>query len=209
MRRVLVYKRFERFWHWSQAALVIFMAVTGFEIHGSYSLFGFEKAVSFHRTAAHLLLGLIAFAVFWHFTTDGWRHYIPTTRNIMAQIKFYMVGMFRGESHPVARTELSKLNPLQRLVYLGLKIIIIPILVISGLLYMYYADLENAVKIIRTTDLELIALWHTAGAFLMVSFLVVHVYMTTTGRTSLSNIKAMLNGHEEIETEQITEDQAT
>ncbi len=208
MKRVLIYKRFERFWHWCQAALIVFLAVTGFEIHGSYLIFGFEKAVSFHRTTAYLLMGLVAFAVFWHFTTGGWRHYIPTTRNLIAQIRFYMIGIFKGEDHPVTKTELSKLNPLQRLVYFGLKIVTIPILIISGLLYMYFRTLGDAVELIRTTDLESIALWHTAGAFLMMSFLVVHVYMTTTGRTPLSNIKAMFDGYEEMETEEITEDNA-
>ena len=34
MSRVYLFKRFERFWHWSQAALVLFMLLTGFEIHG-------------------------------------------------------------------------------------------------------------------------------------------------------------------------------
>mgnify|MGYP003572779632 CR=1 FL=1 len=39
--RIYIFKRFERFWHWSQAALIITMLVTGFEVHGSYTLFGF------------------------------------------------------------------------------------------------------------------------------------------------------------------------
>ena len=52
MKRVMVFKRFERFWHWSQAALIFFLLTTGFEIHGSYSLFGFGRAVSLHTTAA-------------------------------------------------------------------------------------------------------------------------------------------------------------
>jgi len=208
MKRVLVYKRFERFWHWSQAALVLFLAVTGFEIHGSYTIFGFDKAVSFHRAGAYLLVGLTAFAVFWHFTTDGWRHYVPTTKDLVAQIRFYMFGIFKGEDHPVAKTELSKLNPLQRLVYLGLKLFIIPVLIISGIFYLYFGSLADAIGLIRTTNLESIALWHTAGAFLMISFLVVHVYMTTTGHTPLSNIRAMFDGYEEIETERITEDNA-
>src|SRR5574340_966546 len=44
--KIYVFKRFERFWHWSQATLIIFMLITGFEVHGSYKLFGFETAVS-------------------------------------------------------------------------------------------------------------------------------------------------------------------
>lgn len=206
MERVYIYKRFERFWHWCQAILIIFLAVTGFEIHGTYEMFGFEKAVSFHRITAYLLLILIAFAIFWHFTTDGWRHYIPTSRNFIVQVKFYMIGIFKGEDHPTATTELSKLNPLQRLVYLGLKLMIIPILVISGLLYMYHNTLGNYMDFLAEFSLESIALWHTLGAFLMMSFLVVHIYMTTTGHTPSSNIKAMLTGYEEIEhTKQLKE----
>jgi thiosulfate reductase cytochrome b subunit len=41
--RVYLFKGFERFWHWSQAALIIFLLVSGFEIHGTYRLFGFER----------------------------------------------------------------------------------------------------------------------------------------------------------------------
>ncbi|MCP4580413.1 MAG: cytochrome b [candidate division Zixibacteria bacterium] len=200
MKEVFIYTRFERFWHWCQAALIIFLAFTGFEIHGSFKLFGFDKAVSFHRTAAYILLGLIAFSIFWHFTTGGWKHYIPTSRKLVAQLRYYLSGMFKGEDHPVKRTELSKLNPLQRLVYLGLKLIIIPVMVISGLLYMFYGTLGIS-GIIGDVELKSIATLHVLGAFVMLSFLVVHIYMTTTGRTPLSNIKAMLTSYEEIEEE--------
>jgi divalent metal cation (Fe/Co/Zn/Cd) transporter len=51
MKRVLVYKRFERFWHWMQALLIIILALTGFEIHGSFKLLGFETAVKVHDIA--------------------------------------------------------------------------------------------------------------------------------------------------------------
>ncbi len=64
MRKVYIYKKFERFWHWTQAALIIFLAITGFEVHDSVHLFGFENAVMFHRVASYLLLGLIAFSIF-------------------------------------------------------------------------------------------------------------------------------------------------
>ena len=44
-KRVYIFKGFERFWHWSQAALIIGMAFTGFEIHGTYTVLGFEQAL--------------------------------------------------------------------------------------------------------------------------------------------------------------------
>jgi Ni,Fe-hydrogenase I cytochrome b subunit len=78
MRKVYIYKGFERFWHWTQASLILFLAATGFEVHGSFEIFGFEKAVQFHRVASWMLIGLIVFAIFWHITTGEWKQYIPT-----------------------------------------------------------------------------------------------------------------------------------
>ncbi len=202
VNKVYIYKRFERFWHWSQASLILFLAITGFEIHDTIHLFGFEKAVEFHRVASISLIVLIAFAIFWHLAFDEWRQYIPTQKNLIAQIKFYAFGMFKGEKHPTEKTALQKLNPLQRVIYLAFKLFMIPIVVISGLFYMFDKTIDaNEVVVISKFDLGTIALWHTFGAFLLIAFLIVHVYMTTTGHTYTSNIKAMITGYEEIETE--------
>jgi len=200
MRKVYIYKGFERFWHWSQASLIMFLAVTGFEVHGSFSIFGFEKAAAFHRTASWMLIGLLIFAIFWHITTGEWRQYIPTTKQLKEQVIFYLSGIFKGEHHPTQKTELSKLNPLQRLVYLGFKIILIPVTTTSGILYMLYKTIDqNNLIVIEDYPLESIAFWHTLGAILLMVFLVVHVYMTTTGKTPTSNINAMITGYEELE----------
>jgi thiosulfate reductase cytochrome b subunit len=196
-RRVLIYKRFERFWHWAQAALIVALGVTGFEIHGTFTLLGFEAAVSLHNLLAWALITLIVFAVFWHFTTGEWRQYLPTRRNLGAMARYYLRGIFRGEPHPVKKTELSKLNPLQRLTYLGLKLVVIPLQVISGLLYHFYDDLGD--RGFLAGGVGPVAVVHIVGSFALVVFLVVHVYLTTTGHTPTSNIKAMITGWEQLE----------
>jgi len=202
MKQVYIYKGFERFWHWTQAALIIFLAVTGFEVHGSYHIFGFEQAARFHRIASWLLIALVIFAIFWHVVTGEWKQYIPTLKNLKAQVRYYSIGMFKGAKHPVKKTELSKLNPLQRLVYLAFKLFLVPVTVISGLLYMFHKTIDkNDIVVIKEISLENIAFWHTLGAFLLMVFLVVHVYMTTTGKTPTSNIRAMITGYEELEEE--------
>jgi thiosulfate reductase cytochrome b subunit len=202
MRKVYIYKGFERFWHWSQASLIMFLALTGFEVHGAFNVFGFEKAAEFHRTASWLLIGLIVLSIFWHVTTGEWRQYIPTTKYLKEQIFYYLSGIFKGEHHPTEKTELSKLNPLQRIVYLGFKLILIPMTIISGILYMLYKTIDqNNLIVVEDYPLASIAFWHTMGAILLMIFLVVHVYMTTTGKTPTSNIKAMITGFEEFEEE--------
>jgi thiosulfate reductase cytochrome b subunit len=200
MKKVYIYSGFERFWHWAQASIIIFLAVTGFEVHGSFTIFGFEKAAHFHRIASWMLLILIAFAIFWHLTSGEWRQYIPDFKNLKAQINYYLSGIFKGEPHPTEKTQLSKLNPLQRLVYLGFKIVLVPLTILSGIFYMFYKTFDvNNMIVAEDIPLGTIAFWHTLGAFLLMIFLVIHVYMTTTGSTPTSNIKAMLTGYEELE----------
>lgn len=202
MRRVYVYKGFERFWHWTQAILIMFLAFTGFEVHGSIHVLGFEHAARFHRVASWMLIALIIFAIFWHVVTGEWKQYIPTTKKLAEQIRFYSFGMFKGEKHPTKKTEVKKLNPLQRLVYLSFKLILIPLTVISGIIYMFQKTIDrNDIVVVSNFSLESIAFWHTLGAFLLMVFLVVHVYMTTTGHTPTSNIQAMITGYEDLEDE--------
>ena len=196
-KKIYVFKRFERFWHWAQAALIMFMALTGFEVHGTYKLFGFEQASSLHTTAAWALIGLWAFAIFWHLTTGEWKQYIPTTENLMGVVRYYSVGIFTGSPHPFKPTQLNKHNPMQRIAYLLFKVVMAPAIWVSGLLYLYYnawADWG-----LGGLDLSIIALIHTAAAFMLVIFLVGHVYLTTAGHTLFSQIKAMITGWDEVE----------
>ena len=196
--KIYVFKLFERFWHWSQASLIIFMLITGFEVHGSYHLFGFGKAVSLHTIAAWTLIGLWVFAIFWHFTTGEWKQYIPTMDKVVAMIKFYSVGIFIHAPHPFKATTLKKHNPLQRLAYLGVLLFIGPLLWFSGWFYLFFGD-WNAWGVDKYVSLEWVAFFHTAGAFMMLLFLIAHVYLTTAGHTPTSHIKAMITGWEEVD----------
>ncbi len=195
--RIYIFKRFERFWHWAQALLIIFMMLTGFEVHGSYRLFGFEQAVNLHTSAAWTLIILWLFAIFWHFTTGEWRQYIPTLEKVEAVILYYLTGIFTHAPHPFRQTTLHKHNPLQRLAYLFVKLMINPLLWFSGLLYMFYNDWSDWG--LGWLPLEWVALLHTLGAFMMLIFLVVHIYLITTGHTPTAHIKAMISGWEEVE----------
>jgi thiosulfate reductase cytochrome b subunit len=207
-KKVYIYRAFERFWHWTQAVLIFFLAFTGFEIHGSINFFGYQNAVKYHNTAAYAFIVLIVFAIFWHFATGEWKQYIPTFKNMKAQIFYYLFGIFSNSSHPTKKTVLSKLNPLQKLVYFCLKILVIPVMVISGLLYMFYRyPQQGVIEGLNIKSVEVIAVFHTAGAFLLIAFLIVHLYLITTGVTVTSNLKAMITGYEELESDEKVKDE--
>lgn len=201
-KQFYIYKSFERFWHWMQAILIFFLAFTGFEIHGTYSFFGFRDAVRYHNIAAYMLIILIAFAIFWHLSTGEYKQYIPTLKNIKAQLNYYIFGIFRNAPHPTKKSVLSKLNPLQKITYFSLKVLVIPLSVTSGLLYIFYRyPSKHSVEAINIKTLEFIAIFHTVAAILLVVFIITHLYLITTGDTITSNLKAMLTGYEELEDE--------
>ncbi len=202
MKKVYLYKRFERFWHWSQTLLIFTLIVTGFEIHGSTNFIGYETSVKVHNIAAWAFLVLIVFAIFWHLTTDEWRNYLPTRKNLRAQIDFYLTGIFRNAPHPTKKKLGAKLNPLQRLAYFGLKVVIIPVIVVSGVLYMYF---HYPVPGIELDSLESVAVIHTLAAYLLVAFVLLHLYLITTGRTVTSNMRAMITGWEIMDDEEVEE----
>jgi len=196
MINIYLYTRYERFWHWLQTVLIVLLLVTGFEINGLFTLFGFKAAAEIHNAAGIAWLIAFAFFVFWLFTTGEWRQYVPTTKKMLLVLRYYSYGIFRGESHPVPKKRDAKHNPLQRLVYLSLAALLLPVQMITGFLYWGYNDWGSWG--ISGLSLTVIAAIHLAGAFAILSFLVVHLYMITTGHTLFAHTRAMISGWEEV-----------
>ena len=197
MVNIYLYSRYERLWHWLQSAIIIMLLVTGFEVHGTLSLLGFRSAVDTHNFVGLAWLILFAFFVFWLFTTGEYKQYIPTTRKMLAVVRYYSYGIFRGEPHPVPKRKEAKHNPLQRLVYLSLAALLLPIQMASGFLYWGYNSWPAWG--LEWLSLPVVAFIHMAGAFAILSFIVVHLYMITTGHTIFAHTRAMITGWEEVE----------
>ena len=195
--KIYLYTRFERSWHWIQALLIILLTITGFEAHGSYSLIGFRKAVELHNFFGLTWLVLFAFFVFWLLTTGEWKQYIPTTKKLIDVVFYYLYGIFQGKPHPVQKSPGAKHNPLQRLAYLGLSAALLPAQMGVGLLYYTY-NYWSGWGLEEFLSLQIVAVLHLVIAFLILNFLVVHIYMTTTGHSLFSHIWAMITGWEEI-----------
>ncbi|NTU47801.1 MAG: cytochrome B [Syntrophobacteraceae bacterium] len=198
MVNVYLYTRYERFWHWLQTSLIVLLLITGFEVKGLFTLFGFKLATEIHGYTGLTWLIAFAFFVFWLFTTGEWRQYIPTTRKMFAVIRYYTYGIFRGESHPFPKRRDAKHNPLQRLVYMSLAAALLPVQMVTGFLYWGYNSWGSWG--LGWLALNVVATIHLAGAFGILSFLVVHLYMITTGHTVFAHTRAMISGWEEVET---------
>jgi thiosulfate reductase cytochrome b subunit len=197
MVNIYLYSRYERFWHWLQTAIIIILLITGFELHGTFRLLGFRSAVDTHNFIGLSWLILFAFFIFWVFTTGEYKQYIPTTRKMLSVVRYYSYGIFRGESHPVPKRKEAKHNPLQRLVYLSLAALLLPIQMASGFLYWSYNSWQAWG--LEWLSLPVVAFIHMAGAFAILSFLVVHIYMITTGHTVFAHTRAMITGWEHVQ----------
>jgi thiosulfate reductase cytochrome b subunit len=190
--KIYLYSRYERFWHWFQALMIFCLLITGLEIHGTYKLLGFQTATGIHNFVGLTWLIMFAFFVFWLLTTGEWKQYIPTTKKLFSVVFYYAWGIFQGKSHPIKKTRDAKHNPLQRLAYLGISALLLPVQMATGLLFYLYNDIPQILP------LPVLAVIHTLIALFIVNFLVIHLYMTTTGHTLFSHIAGMITGWEEI-----------
>jgi len=197
MVNIYLYSRYERFWHWLQSALIITLLLTGFEINGLFKLLGFKGAVEVHNFVSISWLIAFLFFVFWVMTTGEWRQYVPTSKKMILVVRYYMYGIFRSEPHPVPKRKEAKHNPLQRIVYLILAACLLPIQMASGFLFWGYNSW--GAWGLGWLSLKVVAAVHLAGAFAILSFLVVHVYMITTGHSLTAHTRAMICGWEEVE----------
>lgn len=193
-RRVLLFSRFERFWHWTQMALIFLLLFTGFDIHGFYDVIDFKTAVGLHTLSAIALAVLWLFAIFWHLTTGTWRHYVPTFNGLWQVARFYAYGIFKGERHPYRKAYWRKHNPLQALSYLALKLFLFPLIWISGLAYLFAGVWGGA-----GDSLMWVALIHTAAAFAIAVFVIAHVYLLTTGHSFKEHVMPMIDGFDEVD----------
>jgi thiosulfate reductase cytochrome b subunit len=195
-RDVMIYSYYERFWHWSQAGLIFALFFSGLGLHGTHSLLDFRTAVKVHTFAAIALVVLWIFTTFWNFTTGQWKQYL-FKKGIWPVIRFYAWGILCSEPHPYKKSLQRKQNALQSLAYMSFMVLVGPALWSTGvfyLLYDFWGHYPWAGQALIYT-----AFAHTAAAFIMAAFVIIHVYMTTTGKTAFHYVRTMITGYDSIE----------
>ncbi|MCB9653375.1 MAG: cytochrome b/b6 domain-containing protein [Deltaproteobacteria bacterium] len=201
MRRVQVYSVFERLWHWLQAMSILLLFMTGAEIHhpSSVVILGFARAVWLHEWLAIFLVSNAFLSLFYHLATGALQKFIPDSRDFFSlavgQAKFYLYGIFTGAPHPIRRAASQRLNVLQQLTYVLLLNVALPLQVATGILMWKADDWSSWVG--RLGGLGVIAQVHVAMAWMMGAFVIMHVYLTTTGRTPMAHMRSMITGWEE------------
>lgn len=203
LQRVYMYQAYERFWHWLQTVTILILLFTGLIIHkpAIFGIFAFPHVVTVHNVLAAVLVINAALSLFWHVAGGEIQQYIPRPYGFfdqaIEQAKFYLLGIFRDEPHPFAKTRERHLNPLQQVTYFGILNVLLPLQIVTGALMwgvQRWPAFAGALG-----GLPVLAPFHTLVAWLFASFIVGHVYLTTTGPEPLGAIRAMITGWDEVE----------
>lgn len=200
--KVYAFKLYERLWHWTMAASGLVLVLTGLEIHnaGARSLLALPAAVLVHNAAGLVMMVNAFLALFYHLTTRAIRSLIPEPHGllarVLAQMGYQARGIFNGQSEP-ANAPGHKLNPLQQITYLALLNVLFPLQIVTGTLMWAVGQWPQVAASLG--GLHFIAPVHNAGSWLFLSFVVLHAYLVTTGRTPGEHLESMVTGYQHVE----------
>ncbi len=200
--RMQLYSLYERIWHWVQALAILLLILTGLCIHDPdrFLVFSFQTAVTVHNVLGFIVLGNAIFGMFYYLSTGTIRQYLPQPRGYLVlavrQVMYYTGGIFRNEPHPLEKSAEHRLNPLQQATYLGILNVLLPIQVLTGILMWSGQKWPEAV--LSVGGVQTLSMIHGLCAWLFAGFVIAHVYLTTTGHTPWTNLKAMIFGYEDV-----------
>ena len=201
---VYMYSVYDRLWHWLQTAVIFILLFTGLIIHRpeTFGIFSFPFVVQVHNIMAFLLVANAALALFYNLASGDIKRFLPEPRGFfnqaIVQTQYYLQGIFKGADHPFEKTPEQRLNPLQQVTYFGLLNVLLPLQVITGALMWGMQIWPNFA--LQIGGLTYVAPLHTLVSWLLASFIVLHVYLTTTaGPTVTSGVKSMVMGWDEVE----------
>ncbi|HME35675.1 MAG TPA: cytochrome b/b6 domain-containing protein [Candidatus Sulfotelmatobacter sp.] len=190
-----------RCWHWSNAVLFVTLLITGVSLHFSKPArsLGFRGDTLLHNTAGILLTLFYCLFLYGNFRLGNGRYYKIVTGDIepglIRQARYYLWGIFVGQPHPYPHSHERKFNPLQKLFYLVVMYVLFPILVVTGWVLLFPDQLPG--EVLGVPGIGLWALAHTYTGFFLSLFMVVHIYLGTTGTTLGALFHFMLFGEAE------------
>jgi Ni/Fe-hydrogenase b-type cytochrome subunit len=201
--RVYMYESYRRFWHWLQTLSIVILLFTGLIIHRPelFGTFSFRGIVTVHNVIAVILVVNALLSLFYHITTERIREFIPRPYGFfddaIVQAKYYISGIFKGEGHPFEKRPDSRMNPIQKATYFGILNVLLPLQILTGALMWSVQKFPAVANWFG--GLPFLAPFHSLIAWTFATFIVVHVYMTTTGTTPFEATRAMITGYEEVE----------
>ena len=211
--RIYMYESYRRFWHWLQTLSIVILLFTGLIIHRPdiFGAFSFRGVVTIHNVIAVILVVNALLSAFYHIATERAQEYFPRPYGFfddaIVQAKYYMAGIFKKEPHPFEKRPDSRMNPIQKATYFGILNVLLPLQILTGAMMWGVQQFPAVASLFG--GLPFLAPFHSLVAWTFATFIIGHVYMTTTGATPLEATRAMITGYEEVEVHQQQEEVLT
>ena len=205
--RIYMYEAYRRFWHWLQTVAIVILLFTGLIIHRPelFGAFSFHGVVTVHNVIAVILVINALLSVFFHIATERLQEYIPRPYGFfddaIIQTRYYISGIFKGEHHPFEKRPDSRMNPIQKATYFAILLVLLPLQMLTGALMWGVQQFPAVANWFG--GLPFLAPIHSFVAWMCATFIIVHVYMTTTGTTPFEATRAMITGFEEVEVHEV------
>jgi thiosulfate reductase cytochrome b subunit len=200
--KVYLYPVWIRLWHVLNALLFILLIITGFSLHYASvdsSLIPFNISVAIHNICAIILIANYGIFIVGNFVTKNGIYYSKWRKNLWPklwkQFHFYAIGIFKGDPHPFPVSKKQKFNPLQKISYVMVMYLGMPLLIISGIGLMFPEKIGTTIFNIST--LLFYDVLHLVMGFILSIFLVIHIYTCTLGDKPGTLFKSMITGYHE------------
>jgi formate dehydrogenase gamma subunit len=198
--KIYLHPWLERIWHGIHALCILMLILSGAQIHWPewVNIFGsFQRAISVHNCFGLIAVGDFFLWLIYNLVSRRIIHYFPNKRDIpygvIIQGRFYAYGIFKHEPHPYSPSAEEKFNPLQKITYFQFMFLMMPLLLISGIIYLYPVYFADFIAFIG--GLKAIAIIHFIMAIIFTAFFIAHIYLATTGHTILDNFISMITGY--------------
>ena len=187
-----------RIWHWGNAILFLMLIVSGIQMHYGFQLVSFQSNFLIHNVAGVLLAAFYLLYLLGNLFLGNGRYYLLKREDIwpgiLNQAIYYLNGIFLGRPHPYPHDEGRKFNPIQKLVYIAVVLLLFPAIIITGLALLFPDRLP--VGVMGMPGIAFWAVAHTYIGYFFSIFMVVHMYLGTTGHTITELYLLMLFGDE-------------
>ena len=200
--KLYFYPLWLRIWHGINAVGIILLILTGISMQWGVesSFIEFQLAVKIHNISGVVLtLNYLLFFI-GNIATKNISFYLIKPkgffRRLAKQAHYYAFGMFKGETHPFPLSEKRKFNPLQKLSYVVVMYIFVPFVIVSGFALLFPEIIID--RVYSLSGVLVTAVTHSAAGFLISVFLIIHLYVASTGKNPAENFKSIINGWHNI-----------
>lgn len=187
-----------RLWHWLTAVSFVLLVGTGVVMHGFVPVGAgnYALAVTLHEVFGYALSALLAGYLVLLFHGGGWRSYVPERAGLLQRVRrqtlrYFGVGGVESSAH--APADQRRFNALQQLSYAVVVFALLPLLVATGLVYLYYPQLLPP-KVLGWSAVVPVALLHFALGVGAAAFLLLHVFMAVFGGRARERFRLMIRG---------------